>query len=167
MLCERYGNALEGSGCVVFESNMKVKVEESGLYPYPDVTVACEQQRFVDDETDVLLNPTLIVEVLSESTEKYDRGRKKFQHYQRIVSLKEYILVSQNTPRVELWCARRMGPGRLHQAEGMEAKITPSPTLGVALEFREEDFCECGRSSRGGLGDDKRTRWVRGLAPRP
>src|SRR5688572_12454380 len=69
-------HALKGRGCVVFESNMRVKVEATGLYTYPDVTVACEEQRFVDDEMDTLLNPTLIVEVLSESTEKYDRGEK-------------------------------------------------------------------------------------------
>jgi Uma2 family endonuclease len=129
------GNALEGSGCVVFESNMKVKVEESGLYTYPDVTVACEEQQFVDDETDVLLNPTLIVELLSESTEKYDRGQK-FQHYQRIGSLKEYMLVSQNAPRVELFVRDADGTWRLHQAEGLDAKIT-SPTLRVTLELRK------------------------------
>jgi Uma2 family endonuclease len=127
--------ALKGSGRVVFESSMKVKVEFTGLYTYPDVTVACEEQRFVDDETDALLNPTLIVEVLSDSTEKYDRG-EKFRQYQKIPSLKEYMVVSQHAPRVELLVRESGGTWRLYQAEGMEGKIT-SPTLGVTLELRE------------------------------
>jgi Uma2 family endonuclease len=127
--------ALKGSGRVVFESNMKVKVEFTGLYTYPDVTVACEEQRFVDDETDALLNPTLIVEVLNDSTEKYDRG-EKFRQYQKIPSLKEYMVVSQHAPRVELLVRESGGTWRLYQAEGMEGKIT-SPILGVTLELRE------------------------------
>jgi Uma2 family endonuclease len=129
------GVALKGRGCVVFESNMRVKVEATGLYTYPDVSVACEEQRFVDDEVDTLLNPTLVVEVLSESTEKYDRGQK-FQHYQLIASLKEYMLVSQHAARVELFVRESGGTWRLHQADGLEAKST-SPTLGVTLELRE------------------------------
>ncbi len=129
------GNALKGRGCVVFESNMRVKVEATGLYTYPDVSVSCEEQRFVDDEMDTLLNPAVIVEVLSESTEKYDRGQK-FQQYQQIPSLQEYMLVSQQAARVELLVREGGGTWRLHQAEGLEAKIT-SPTLGVTLELRE------------------------------
>lgn len=127
--------ALKGRGCVVFESNLRVKVESTGLYTYPDVTVACEEQRFADDEMDTLLNPTLIVEVLSDSTEKYDRG-EKFQYYQLIPSLKEYMLVSQHVARVELFVREGGGTWRLHQAEGLEATIT-SPTLGLTLELKE------------------------------
>ena len=130
-----FGTALKGRGCVVFESNMRVKVEATGLYTYPDVSVACEEQRFVDDEMDTLLNPTVIVEVLGESTEKSDRGQK-FQHYQQILSLKEYILVSQHKARVELLVREAVGTWRLFQAEGLEGKIT-SPTLGVTLELVE------------------------------
>jgi len=129
------GNALKDRGCVVFESNMRVKVEATGLYTYPDVSVACEEQRFVDDEMDTLLNPTLIVEVLSESTEKYDRGQK-FQHYQQVRSLKEYMLVSQHAARVELLVREVDGTWRLHQAAGLDARIS-SPTLRVTLELRE------------------------------
>ena len=129
------GNGLKGRGCVVFESNMRVKVEATGLYAYPDVSVACEEQRFVDDEMDTLLNPTLIVEVLSESTEKYDRG-EKFRQYQQIGSLKEYMLVSQHAPRVELFVRQGDRNWMLYQVEGSEGKIT-SPTLGVTLELAE------------------------------
>ena len=127
--------ALKGSGCVVFESNMRLKVEATGLYTYPDVTVACEEQRFADNETDTLLNPTMIVEVISESTEKYDRG-EKFRQYQQIASLKEYMLVSQHTPRVELFVREGGGTWRLLQAEGLHGTIS-SPTLGVTLEMQE------------------------------
>lgn len=129
------GNALKGRGCVVFESNLRVKVEATGLYTYPDVSVACEEQRFANDEMDTLLNPTMIVEVLSDSTEKYDRG-EKFRQYQQIESLKEYMLVSQHVPRVELFVRQGDGTWLLYQANGLEEKIT-SPTLGVTLEMRE------------------------------
>jgi Uma2 family endonuclease len=85
--------------CDVLPTEMKVKIEASGRYVYPDLSVACDP-RFEDDETDVLLNPLLIVEVLSDSTESYDRG-EKFFHYRRIESLREYVLVSQKTCLVE------------------------------------------------------------------
>lgn len=126
---------LKGSGWFVFESNMRVKVEATGLFRYPDVSVACEEQRFADDGMNTLLNPTVIVEVLSESTEKYDRG-EKFRQYQLIPSLKEYMLVSQHAPRVELFVRDAGGTWRLLQAEGFEGKIS-SPTLGMTLEMRE------------------------------
>lgn len=129
------GNALKGRGCVVFESNMRVKVETTGLYTYPDVSVACEEQRFSDDEMDTLLNPMVLVEVLSESTERYDRG-EKFRQYQQIKSLREYMLVSQHAPRVELFVRESGATWRLLQAEGLDGKIN-SPTLGVTLEMRE------------------------------
>ena len=127
--------ALKGSSWIVFESNMRVKVEATGLYTYPDVSVAYEEQRFADDEMDTLLNPTMIVEVLSESTERYDRG-EKFRQYQQIASLREYMLVSQHAPRVELFVRETGGTWRLLQAEGLGARIG-SPTLGVTLEMRE------------------------------
>ena len=78
---------------------MKVWIETSGRYVYPDLCVSCEP-RFDDGHADVLLNPVLIIEVLSESTEQYDRG-EKFYHYRRIESLREYVLVSQKEPLVE------------------------------------------------------------------
>ena len=129
------GSNLRGTQFFVFDSSMRVKVEATGLYTYPDVTVACEEQRFVDDETDTLLNPTVIVEVLSDSTEKYGRG-EKFRHYQQIHSLQEYLLVSQRAPRVELFKREPHNTWRLHQAEGLNATIT-SPTLAVTLKLSE------------------------------
>jgi Uma2 family endonuclease len=81
---------------------MRVLISESGLYTYPDIVAACGELAFLDDETDTLLNPTLIVEVLSPSTERYDRG-EKFSHYRRLRSLEQYVLVSQDRVLVEVY----------------------------------------------------------------
>jgi Uma2 family endonuclease len=91
---------LRARPCNVYSNDMRVKVQSTGLFTYPDVVVTCQEERFADVENDVLLNPLVIVEVLSDSTEAYDRG-KKFENYQSIESLKEYLLVSQNSQRVE------------------------------------------------------------------
>ncbi|MDT7687343.1 MAG: hypothetical protein QOE46_102 [Acidobacteriota bacterium] len=94
------GNQLLDRPCNVYPSDMRVKVSPIEKYVYPDVVVACEEENFDDAEKDTLLNPVVIIEVLSESTEAYDRGRK-FEHYQYIESLTEYLLVSQDPSRIE------------------------------------------------------------------
>ncbi|MEZ5583175.1 MAG: Uma2 family endonuclease [Candidatus Competibacteraceae bacterium] len=86
--------------CKVYPSDMRVKVDPTGLYTYPDVTVVCGPTRFDDAHKDTLVNPTVIIEVLSESTEGYDRGQK-FEHYRKLDSLTDYLLVAQNRPHVE------------------------------------------------------------------
>lgn len=129
------GNVLRGSDYVVFASNMRLKVQATGFITYADATVAGANERVEKDEEEFHSYPTLIVEVLSESTEKYDRG-EKFRQYQQIGSLKEYMLVSQHAPRVELFGRQADGNWMLYQEEGLEGKIT-SPTLGVTLELRE------------------------------
>ncbi len=91
---------LRGSGCLVYSNDMRVKTNPTGSYFYPDVVVVCGKPRFEDNVFDTLLNPILIVEVLSPSTEAFDRG-EKFAHYQELRSLQEYILVSQDRMRVE------------------------------------------------------------------
>lgn len=97
---------LMGGECQVAASDMRVKATQTASYFYPDVVVICGEPRAEDDNFDILLNPTLIVEVLSSSTEAYDRG-EKFEHYQQIASLKEYILISQDKVHVEQY--RRQG----------------------------------------------------------
>jgi Uma2 family endonuclease len=94
------GNQLRGRPCETYMSDMRVKVQRTGMYTYPDVVALCEQPRLEDAELDTLLNPAVIVEVLSPSTERYDRG-EKFAHYRRLESLREYVLVAQGTPLVE------------------------------------------------------------------
>ena len=91
---------LRGRSCEAYINDMRVKVSPTGLYTYPDVAVVCDEPRFEGAHLDTLLNPTALVEVLSPSTEAYDRG-DKFGHYRRLDSLQEYILVAQDRVRVE------------------------------------------------------------------
>lgn len=91
---------LRGSGCETYANDMRVSVPRTTSYFYPDVVVICEEPHFEDDVFDTLLNPIILVEVLSPSTEAYDRG-EKFAHYRQLTSLQEYILVSQDQIRVE------------------------------------------------------------------
>jgi Uma2 family endonuclease len=91
---------LQGGACEAYVNDMRVKVSPTGLYTYPDVVVACPPIDFEDAEVDTLLNPVVIVEVLSPSTELYDRS-EKFAHYRRLDSLKEYVLVAQDRLLVE------------------------------------------------------------------
>ena len=93
-------NQLRGGECEVISNDMRVKTGTRGAYFYPDVVVFCGEPQFEDNVFDTLLNPTLVVEVLSPSTEVYDRG-EKFRHYQELTSLREYVLVSQDRVRVE------------------------------------------------------------------
>ena len=86
--------------CEVYPSDMRVKVSPTGTYTYPDVVVVCDEPRFEDSHFDTLLNPTVLIEVLSPSTAAYDRG-KKFASYQKLDSLCEYVLISQDRVRVE------------------------------------------------------------------
>ncbi|MXV73336.1 Uma2 family endonuclease [Candidatus Poribacteria bacterium] len=93
-------NQLVERECVTFISKMRVKARPITSYFYPDVTVVCDEPRFEDDVFDTLLNPTVVVEVLSRSTATYDKG-EKFEAYKQIMSLQEYILVSQDRLNVE------------------------------------------------------------------
>src|ERR1044071_3578846 len=83
---------LKNTKWVTYNADLRIKTEATGLYTYPDVSIVCGEQRFLDNEQDTLLNPTVVVEVLSDSTEAYDRG-KKFEHYRQVPSLREYLLV--------------------------------------------------------------------------
>jgi Uma2 family endonuclease len=94
------GNQLMDRPCNVYSSDMKVKIEKLEKYSYPDIVISCEEERFADEHEDVLLTPWVIAEILSDSTEAYDRGLK-FAHFQCIPSFKEYVLISQRFCRVE------------------------------------------------------------------
>ncbi len=99
-------NRLIESSCVVFANEMRVGIPSAKSYFYPDVGVVCDEPRFEDNVFDTLLNPIVIVEVLSPSTEGYDRG-EKFSRYRQVASLKEYILVSQDSVNVERFLRKR------------------------------------------------------------
>lgn len=99
-LVRRLGNQLEGSRCAAFASDLRLRVRPTGLYTYPDVIVACEPFEFADDQRDTLTNPVVLIEVLSESTQDYDRGGK-FAHYRTLPSLREYLLFEQSRVHAE------------------------------------------------------------------
>jgi Uma2 family endonuclease len=129
------GNRLAGRRCLVFTSDQRVHAEATGLFTYADVTVACDGLRFHPKYPDTWLNPRVIVEVLSSSTEAYDRGAK-FAHYRTIPSLEEYVLVSQHEEKIEHF--RRLDTGQwvLTAYEGLAASAD-LPTLGCALPLAE------------------------------
>ncbi len=126
---------LKAADCVAYNSNLRVKVEATGLLTYPDVSVVCGEQRFLDEQEDTLLNPTVVIEVLSNSTEAYDRG-KKFEHYRQIPSCCEYLLVSQTEPRIEHFIRQPKGEWTLKEAVGLSAEIKV-PSLRMVLPLKE------------------------------
>ena len=121
--------------CEVYPSDMRVKVDRTGLYTYPDVVVVCDEPQFEDEHGDTLLNPTLLIEVLSESTEKYDRG-KKSSHYRQLPSLQEYLLVSQEEPHLEHYARQDNEHWLLTEATGLETRIE-LPALQATIELSE------------------------------
>jgi Uma2 family endonuclease len=121
--------------CNVYSSDMRVNVRATGLYTYPDVVVTCGEERFADDHHDTLLNPLLIIEVLSDSTEAYDRGTK-FEHYQQIDSLVEYLLVSQHVQRVEQFFRQNMNQWLYTDTRDPEGMITLS-SITCSLKLQE------------------------------
>jgi Uma2 family endonuclease len=127
------GIQLRGRPCLVYPSDIWVGIPSVGSYTYPDVTAVCGTPEFEDAEVDILLNPTVIIEVLSPSTEMYDRG-KKFQNYRTLASLKEYILVSQDTHRIEQFVRQENEQWLLTDAAGLDSSITlPSINCSLAL----------------------------------
>jgi Uma2 family endonuclease len=116
------GQQLKDRECSAFVNDMRVKVKSTILYTYPDAVITCQEPRFEDDEIDTLLNPQVVIEVLSDSTEKYDRG-KKFEHYRTVSSLREYILVSQDHAHIDRFALNEQGQWVLTDATGLDAVI--------------------------------------------
>ena len=125
---------IRGRACEAYVNDMRVKVSRTGLYTYPDIVALCEQPRFEDDYLDTLLNPSLIIEVLSPSTESYDRG-EKFAHYRRLETLTEYILIAQVTSRIEHY--RRDGDTWiLTELSGLDAELSIA-SLGCVVQLSD------------------------------
>ncbi|MEZ4528368.1 MAG: Uma2 family endonuclease [Desulfobacterales bacterium] len=121
--------------CEAYTGDMRVRVSETGLYTYPDVLALCEPPRFDDEEKDTLLNPSLIVEVLSKSTESYDRG-EKFAHYRTISSLKEYVLISQDRMQIEHYLRQSNNRWMLSEFSHTEDTVE-LPSAGCSLKLSE------------------------------
>ncbi|MEK6376024.1 MAG: Uma2 family endonuclease [Acidobacteriota bacterium] len=96
------GNQLREGPCTVYTADLRVSTDRQRHYTYPDVVVVCDPPQFVDDQLDTVTNPAFIAEVLSDSTEKYDRGAK-FERYRAVPTISEYLLVSQDRVHVELY----------------------------------------------------------------
>ncbi len=126
---------LRGERCLPFLSDMRVLVQPSGLYAYPDLSVVCEEPEFSDAQADALLNPALIVEILSPSTEAYDRG-KKARLYREMPSLKEYLLIAQDGYEVELQRRSPDGGWTVLNASGQDSSIELL-SIGYTLSLRE------------------------------
>jgi Uma2 family endonuclease len=126
---------LRGSQCGWFTANMRVLVEASGLYTYPDLSVVCGKAQFADDRFDTLTNPILLVEILSPSTEDYDRGRKAAM-YRKIPSLQELLLIAQGAYEVELHRRGTDGTWSLIEVSGLDATIELR-SIGYTLRLSE------------------------------
>ena len=122
--------------CETYGSDQRILVEDTGLYTYADTSVVCEKPVFLADAyLDTLLNPLVLIEVLSSSTEAYDRGQK-FRHYRSIPSLREYLMVSQQEPLIEHYLRQPGGTWLFTATRGLDA-VLDLPALGVRLALAE------------------------------
>ena len=126
-------NQLMERGCEIYASKMRVQTIPKISYLYPDVIVVCGEPRFEDDAFDTLLNPTVVIEVLSPSTAAYDRG-EKFESYKQLASLQEYILISQDRVRVESY--HRQGTQWLHNTLQRLEDVLPLASLECEVPLR-------------------------------
>lgn len=135
---------LKGKKCFVYQNDMRLGILSNDLYTYPDVMTICGRKQFLDENHDTLLNPILIVEVLSPSTESYDRG-DKFAHYRTISTLQEYVLIAQDKPHVEKFRRNEEGLWVLSEASGMEGTIELTSikyTLALLDVYAEVEFAQ-------------------------
>jgi len=126
-------NRLESSPCMVLEANMRVKNKFTGLRCYPDASVYCEPLEYdeEDPQRTTATNPTVVFEVLSPSTEAYDRGFKS-ENYRMIASLKAHVLVSQDKPHAEILVRQPGQPWLFSEASGLDSTLA-IPCLGIDL----------------------------------
>jgi Uma2 family endonuclease len=125
---------LRDSSCEAFVNDMRVKISETGEYTYPDVVVARGDLQFEDAEVDTLLTPTVIIEVLSPSTERYDRGTK-WTSYRQLPTLLEYLLVVQDRPSIEHYVRDERG-WRFSEVTDLDGTVM-LPSIGCELRLRE------------------------------
>ncbi|GAA4006749.1 Uma2 family endonuclease [Hymenobacter fastidiosus] len=125
-----------GDRCSVFPSDMRVHVAANGLYTYPDVSVVCGEEEYLDEAyLDTLLNPVVLVEVLSKSTAKGDRS-SKFLLYKSIPSLQQYVLVDSQRVSIAVYSRAAAGSWLFQEYQGLDA-VLPLPALGLELPLAE------------------------------
>ena len=141
-LARELGNQLREGPCTTYTADLRVATDKLRHYTYPDVVVACEPLQYADEHRDTITNPTPIAEVLSESTEKYDRGAK-FERYRAIPTLAEYMLVAQDRVHIELYTRRADGGWVLREWNDPEDEIdltSPRCRVKVAEVYAKVTF---------------------------
>jgi len=128
------GDALKGSPCFVYAGNLRFKVNETGFYTYPDASIVCGELLRDEFVSNTALNPTVIVEVLSESTETYDRGRKS-SHYRQIESLQELVLISPDRVSVECYVRKPHGHWLLRESLELDDRLLLE-SVGIEIALR-------------------------------
>ena len=126
---------LRGKPCETYTSDMRVLAAKIGFYAYPDVVILCGSPQFPEHRQDTLLNPTVVIEVLSPTTEAYDRGRK-FERYRTIDSLRQYLLLAQDRAQADLFTRRAEGPWVLTSCSGRE-DFVDLESVGCRLSLAE------------------------------
>lgn len=134
-LTVQIGSRLKGGACEAFSHDMKIVADQAAMFAYPDVAVVCGEPQFHDEVQDVCTNPIVIFEILSPSTEAFDRG-KKWARYQQTESLKQYVLVSQDQPRVEMFTRQPDGQWMLSTVKGLDAVLSID-SIGCVLKLSE------------------------------
>ena len=127
--------ALKGDPCTAYNNDLRILVDQTGLYTYPDASIVCGPLELADGQPDVVLNPTVLFEVLSDSTEGYDRGQK-FGNYRRIESLREYVLVSQNEVLVERFQRNPDNTWTMTESRGIESTLALT-SVGITIPLLE------------------------------
>jgi Uma2 family endonuclease len=127
--------SLSGTSCRPLTSNMKIRIEGSRAYYYADLSVICGEPVFEDEKQHVISNPVLIIEVLSESTESFDRG-KKYHRYKQISSLREYVLIAQDEPQIDVSYKNEEGRWEQYSYEGLE-DVLELRSIGVKIKLAD------------------------------
>lgn len=135
-LAVHVGAQLRDSLCRGFSPNMKVRTTPGGLFAYPDLMVVCGELIYHDERRDVLVNPTAIFEVLSYSTEAYDRGEKFLRYRTQIETLQDYVLVAQDQPRIEHFSRQPDGTWPSEEVSGLAGVLT-LPSIGCQISMVE------------------------------
>ncbi|MHB0935386.1 MAG: Uma2 family endonuclease [Armatimonadota bacterium] len=126
---------LRGKSCQIYPSNQRLKVEATGFYTYADASVVCGPAQFADAPKHTMTNPTVLIEILSPSTESYDRG-KKFQHYRKMESLRAYLLIAQDSMHVELYTRQEQNRWLLVEFTEQDAMV-PLDAIGCTLAVKD------------------------------
>jgi Uma2 family endonuclease len=135
---------LQGTPCGLFIADQRVRVQKTGLYTYPDMLIVCGTPEYAPENRDTLINPKVVIEILSDSTERYNRTTK-FRHYKKLPSVQEYVLVSQDEPLVERFTRQDDGAWGQMDFVGLDVEMvlaTVPVSIPMADVFRGVEFPE-------------------------